>query len=85
MRDNERRPTSGPYAVPAVKPGMTMHEAMHQAAAALNVVLCDSCGQPVDEPNRYRHTDCPAPELGPTAKAVIRRIRDPFDTEADET
>lgn len=42
--------------------------------------LCDSCRtviDPVAEPNRYRHRDCPPPPLPRAAREALARLRAP--------
>lgn len=40
-----------------------------------SAVLCDSCGAPVGELGRWRHTTCPPPELPADVREVLSRLR----------
>jgi hypothetical protein len=50
-------------------------DAIARAYAGEERVWCDSCGLEVLEPGRWRHAECPVPELGEQARRALDRAR----------
>ena len=58
---------------------MTLRDSLADAEQRLiraGAQLCDSCRRPVEDPNRWRHEECPPPPMPEVARDAIARARE---------